>query len=338
MRGKIISLALVIILATMSLAGCGKETDSVNSSSQNELTKVRVAVMTGNFTQYTAIIGKQQGIFEKNGIDLEITEYAAGVNTIDAVVAGQADIGNMADYAAVNRIGNTLDNTNLVIVSEIQGGDVNGFLYTAPEYTDDLKKLDGKGFINSVGTVNEYYNSTIFSYLGFDESKQNLVNSDSTTTSLALAQSGDVAAVFSSGSGSSYYEGIGWEKAIDAAELGIETYSYYMTTDAYNSSNEQVLANFLKATQESYDYIVENLDETAKYLESTLGISADDFKSDWSVADSRIGFSPEGVEHLKVIEDWAFKNGRYDEEYDISTYINTDALQKVYPDKVTINN
>lgn len=338
MRKKIISLALVIILATMSLVGCGKEADSVNTSSKKGLVKVRVAVMTGTFTQYTALIGKQQGIFEKNGIDLEITEYAAGVNTIDAVVAGQADIGNMADYAAVNRIGNTLDTNNLVIVSEIQGGAVKGFLYTAPKYVDDLNQLDGKGFVNSIGTVSEYYNSKIFSYLGFDESEQNLVNSDSTTTSLALAQSGDVAAAFSSGSSSSYYEEVGWEKAIDASELGIETYSYYLTTNTFNSSNTQLLANFLKATQESYDYIMDNLDETAKYLESTLGISADDFKNDWSVAESRIGFSPEGVEQLKEIGDWAYKNGRYDKEYDISQYINTDALQKVYPDKVTINN
>lgn len=336
MSRKIISLAIIIILGTMLLTGCGKETDSVDSSSKNGLTTVRVAVMTGTFTQYTALIGKQQGVFEKNGINLEITEYAAGVNTIDAVVAGQADIGNMADYAAVNRIGNTLDTNNLVIVSEIQGGDVNGFLYTAPEYADDLKKLDGKGFINSVGTVNEYYNSQIFGYLGFDEGKQNLVNSDSTTTSLALAQSGDVAAAFSSGSSSTYFEGIGWKKAIDGADLGIETYSYYMTTEAFNSSHVQVLADFLKATQESYDYIMEHLDETAKYLESTLGISADNFKSDWSIAKSRIGFSQEGVEQLIEIEDWAFVNGRYEKKYDISKYINTDALEKIYPDKVTV--
>lgn len=336
MRKKLISLALVTILA-ISLIGCGKEEDSSISSSTNGLITVRVAVMTGTFTQYTALIGKQQRIFEKNGINLEITEYAAGVNTIDAVVAGQADIGNMADYAAVNRIGNTLDTTDLVIVSEIQGGDVNGFLYTAPEYVDDLKKLDGKGFINSVGTVNEYYNSKIFSYLGFDESKQNLVNSDSTTTSLALAQSGDVAAAFSSGSSSEYFEGIGWKKAIDGADLGIETYSYYMTTESFNSSHAQVLADFLKATQESYDYIMDHLDETAKYLETNLGITADNFKSDWEVAESRIGFSQEGVEQLIELEDWAFNNGRYDKEYDISKYINTDALQKVYPDKVTLN-
>lgn len=336
MKKRIIHLALAITLA-ISLIGCGKEADSVKSSSKDGLTTVRVAVMTGNFTQYTALIGKEQGIFEKNGINLEITEYAAGVNTIDAVVAGQADIGNMADYAAVNRIGNTLATNNLVIVSEIQGGAVSGSLYTAPEYVEDLNKLDGKGFINSVGTVSEYYNSKIYSYLGFDESKQNLVNSDSTTTSLALAQSGDVAAAFSSGSSSEYFEGIGWKKAVDGANLGIETYSYFMTTESYNSSHTQVLADFLKATQESYDYIMEHLDDTAKSLETTLGISADNFKSDWAIAESRIGFSQEGVEQLLEIQDWAFKNGRYDKEYDISQYINTDALQKVYPDKVTVN-
>lgn len=352
-KKKLIGLLLATLLVVSGVTGCSNSASNESSStsdmadtassttptgttSSNELQKLRVAVMTGTFTQYTALIGKEQGIFEKYGIDLEITEYAAGINTIDAVVSGQADVGMMADFAVVNRIGNTLDSTNLIMFSEIQGGSVNGGLYVAPEYADNTKELDGKGFISTVGTVSEYYNSVVFKYLGLDESKQKLLNSDGSSTSLALAQSGDAAAIFTSGANGSYFEELGWKKAISGADLGISTYSYYLTTSDYNKESTQLLANFLKATQESYDYIKSNLDDTAAYLESTLGIDAKNFINDWSVAESRIGFSEEGAKQLETIAAWAYENGKYDSEYDVRKYINTDALGIAFPDKITL--
>ncbi len=344
---RFFALFTTLLILVAVLAGCNKSAAPSNSaggkpsgeeeaSGEKELIKLRVAVMTGTFTQYTALIGKEQDIFKKYGIDLEITEYAAGINTIDAVVSGQADIGMMADFAAVNRIGNTLDSTNLILISEIQGGSVIGGLYVAPEYADNLSALSGKGFINSVGTVQEYYNSTVFQKLGFDEKQQKLLNSDGNSTSLALAQSGDASAVFASGASTSYYEDLGWKKALSAEELGIATYSYYLTTTAYNTENTRLIADFLTATQESYDYIVNHLEDAASYFESSLGLSAKDFTKDWTAAKSRIGFSEDGVKQLETIAAWAYQNDRYPKEYDIREYINTDALKIAYPDKITI--
>ncbi len=334
MKQRFVHLLLISVLIISSITGCGSKEVSAG---KKDLTTVRVAVMTGTVTQYTAVVGKEQGIFEKNGIDLEITEYAAGINTIDAVVAGQADIGMMADYAAVNRIGNTLDTSNLLIVSEVNGGSTKSALYVAPEYEKDLKGLDGKGFSSNVGTVSEYYNSKIFEYLGFDEGKQNLINCDSVSTGLALAQKGEISASFTAGANAAYYEELGWKKTIGSEKLGIKTYSYYLVTDSYNEKNKESLSRFLKASQESFDYIKDNVDDTAQYLEGTLGIIGDDFKKEWASEKSRIGFSGEGVKQLEEIAQWAYKNERYNKEYDIKTLINTEALELVYPDKVTLS-
>ncbi len=55
----------------------------------------------------------------------------------------------MADFAAVNRIGNSQEKTNLVFFSESAASEMNtGGLYVAPEYADDLGSLaDSKGII-----------------------------------------------------------------------------------------------------------------------------------------------------------------------------------------------
>lgn len=341
---KRISIILIVLLVAFSVSGCSKAASKEAKSSSGQQTEagsnglkpLRLAVMTGMFNHYTALIGQEQGIYKNHGIDLQITEYPAGINTVDALVTNQADLGFVADFAIVNRIGNTLDSTNLVIISEVQGGPVNGGLYVDPEYKDNLKNLDGKGFINTVGTVSEYYNSKIFDYLGFDESKQKLLNSDNPQTSLALAQQKDAAAVFASGANAKLYEDIGWVKGIDASDVNINTYSFDVATKEFNKNNPELIAQYLQATQESYEYIVGHLDEAAAYLEKTLGVKADVVKADWSAAKSSIGFTEEGVQQLETIEKWAFEKGKFKQDYAIRDYINTDALKIAFPDKVTI--
>ena len=203
MKKRIISIVATLALSVGLLSGCGSTSDTKSSkSSDSDLVTVRDAVMTGQLDQYATEIGLWQGIFEKYGIDLQTTEFVAGINTIDAVVNGTADIGMMADYATVNRLGNTLEDTNLKIFSQLSAGQtaLSGGLYVDPKYKDNLEALDGSaGFMYQEGTVTYYYTSKSIEYLGLDESKQNLINTDSSQTRLALIKQGGASAVYENG-------------------------------------------------------------------------------------------------------------------------------------------
>ncbi|MEI3187067.1 MAG: ABC transporter substrate-binding protein [Lachnospiraceae bacterium] len=119
------------------------EMKTSETSGNNDLKVVREAVMSNNLDQWLAIIGTEKGFFEDEGIKLEVTEFAAGINTVDAIVTGQADIGVLADYAAVNRIGNTQDKTNLRILFRLAQGAGNS-LYVNPDKVKDLSDLAGR--------------------------------------------------------------------------------------------------------------------------------------------------------------------------------------------------
>ncbi len=340
MKKKVTGIFLALALAAGSLTGCGEGSEAAGSegTGQTELTTLRDAVMTGQLDQYATEIGIWQGIFEKYGIDLQTTEFVAGINTIDSVVTGTADIGMMADYATVNRLGNTLEETDLKIFSELTGaGAQNGGLYVAPEYVDDLSALDGStGFIINTGTVSDYYTSQAIAYLGFDESKQNIINTDSSQTTLALAQSGGASAVVATGSNAAYLEDYGWQLVVESEEMGIETGAYFLTTESFLDENEELLADFLQAVYESAQYIDANLDECAEYLEETLGVKAEDFKLNWQTYVIKTGFSEEAALHLEEMEKWAYEHGRYDTDYDIREFIDTSAVEIAFPDDVTI--
>lgn len=355
MKKRVISLAATAVFILGALSGCGstssdnstqttKETteetaSSDASTSDGDLVTVRDAVMTGQLDQYATEVGLWQGFFEKYGIDLKTTEFVAGINTIDSVVSGTADIGMMADYAAVNRLGNTLDATDLKIFSQISGGGTaqSGGLYVDPKYADDLESLDGsEGFMYQEGTVSYYYASKSIEYLGLDESKQNLINTDSSQTRLALIQKGGASAVYANGSEANYIEDAGWVLAATSQEIGIQTGTYFLATDKYISENKEVLAKFLQAIDESTQYISDHLDESAEYLEGKLGIKAEDFKANWVNYSFEPGFSEEATQHLEDIEKWGFEHGSFPKDYNIRDFITTEAVDIAYPDKVTL--
>lgn len=355
-KGKQITAVLLAGCTAFALAGCGSADSSSDSSAASadssvtgevastgttgdgELVTVRQVLMTGNLDYYIAVIGKAQGIFEEYGVDLEYTEYAYGINTIDAVVNGTSDIGNMANYALVNRFGNTSQDTDLLIFSELSSSvGQNGGLYVSPEYADDLNSLDGStGFITTVGTVQDYYNSVIIEYLGFDESEQNIISTDSTQTALAVVQNNEASAWYVTGANAERAENYGWVLAIPADDLNLTTGAYFVTSQSYNEENKEALAAWLEASQAAYDWINENQEEAAEYLESTTGLDPNDFYSTWESTACAIGFSQEGLEDLQIMQEWCYENGKYDNEFEVTDFIDTSALELVFPEKVTI--
>lgn len=332
------TITLAAVLGTSVLAGCGSKSGSAQAGYDKKNT-IRVAVMTGQPDQYQIFIGQQQGIFEKYGLNIETTEYAYGINTIDAVVNGTADTGEMADFAAVNRIGNSDGKTDLVIFSESAVDEPKtGGLYVAPEYADDPGELvNSKGIVTSVGTVSEYYAWQALDYLEIDPEKIKYVNTDSEQTTLALINKGDAAAVVGYGAQQQYYEDAGWKLVASAQDIGINTGSYLLTTKNFNEANEKNLADYLKALQESTDYINEHLDETAAAVEKKFGVKAENFKADWQAKTLRVGFTEEGAAHLEEIADWAYTHDKYDKEFNVRNYIDVTAAKQYDPASVTIS-
>ena len=189
--------------------------------------------------------------------------------------------------------------------------------------------IDGRiGFVGGFNVGREY--------LGLDESKQNLINTDSSQTRLALIQKGGASAVYANGSEAKYIEEAGWVQVATSQEIGIQTGSYFLSTDKYISENTDTLAKFLQAVDESTQYINDHLDESAEYLADKLGLKAEDFKENWKNYSFEPGFSEEATTHLEDIEKWGFEHGSFPKDYNVRDFINIDVAKIAFPDNVTI--
>lgn len=345
MKKKIFTLLLTAVLGISAVA-CGaagaatnSETNSSTGNSDNsgELTTVRVAIMTNGASHWYAVIGDKEGIFEKHGIKVEISEFAAGVNTVDAVVTGQADFGNLADYAAVNRIGNTKENTNLVIVDRISTseGSANGGLYVS----DDIKSVEdlaGEPFATQPGTVWDYWVAKTYEYANIPEADQKIVEVDSGASAVALQTTGDVKAQWASGTNGTKLEEAGFKTIMTLDDLGLYTDAYYVSTSDYVSANPEVVKRWIEAQKETAEWIESNPEKAAEDFEAATGQTKEQFLSDLKSTKLVADFTKETLEHLNGIKDWAVAGGRF-EDYNFLDFTDLTALKAVYPESVTVD-
>lgn len=214
---------LVILGLTAGLAGCGtqssqaagdtkkEDTQTAGDAKTQEVQTVRLGVMTGNSDHWVAEVGTEQGIFEKYGIELKVTEFAAGINTIDAIVTDQVDIGNLADYAAINRLGNTQDDTDLRLIANFSSSST-GKLYVNPKEVTSLTDLSGKGLVTLAGTVWDYWNAKTLEQAGIEGDQQVLVNVDSAQAALGVMTTGEGVAFWASGTNAKNLRKQGWNR------------------------------------------------------------------------------------------------------------------------------
>ncbi len=346
-RKKILSVIAAIGAAAAVAAGttgCGAESSvkkaestagSTAGQTEKDLVKVRAAVMTNNVDQWLALIGKENGFFEKLGIQLEITEFAAGINTVDAIVTGQADIGLLADYAAVNRLGNTQKDTNLRFIARFGTGKGSSF-YVNPEKVKKIEDLAGQGVITLPGTVWDYWTARTFEAANVPKDQQKILNVESAQAALGVMTSGEGIAVWAGGINGKKLEEAGMVPFLTMDDLGLRTDQYYISSTEFLGSQETVVEEFLAAIKETEEWLAAHGEEAAAILEEKVNIPKEQSLVNFKNYEFMIDFKEDTVEHLNGIKKWAVEEGRFEQDYAIKDYVDLRALTALYPDEVGI--
>ena len=307
--------------------------DNFNIDDVGEFT-IRVGVCSGDSNQYLKILDNHTGFLKDRGVNLEITEFAAGINTIDAITIDQLDIGNFADYAGINRIGNTLSETQLRALT-LTGVNTSFNLYVNPEHIKKVEDLEGAILVSQAGVVFEYEYGKLIETYNLDPSKIQLTNVSSSQEALALATTNSADAYWANKQIASKFEEAGWVPLVNIADVGAPMYGFLVANNSYLESHKAEVAKFLAVSEEGFEYINENLDEFAGWVEADLGLKKDLVIAGWKEQTHEYTFPQEAYEDLKKVEDWCYKNGNFPTEYDPADFINTDALALYKPDSVT---
>lgn len=332
---KVLSIAMAFCLV---LTGCGSTDEATENeaAAETEIQTIRLGVMTGQTQHWIATVGNEKGIYEKHGLKVEVSEFARGIDTVDALVSGSVDIGGLADFALVNRIGSTQDDTDLRIFSSICKTGVSEF-YVNPKTVNELSDIKGKTIVTQKGTVTEYWNALTLERAGLTESDVDLAEVENITVDvLALAEKNNIDAAWASGETAKRLEdNYGWKAIISQGELETETYTIAVANNEYLQANKDTVEKFVEANEEIIQYITENFDEVAQVISDASGMELDVFKTTYEGYTISQELSQALYDDLDGIAKWAYENGYYDKEYSLKNYLNTDILSNVSSELVT---
>ena len=294
---------------------------------------IRVGINANSDQYYLKVLDEHTNFFADYGITYETSEFAAGINTIDALTINQLDIGLFADYAGVNRIGNTVSDTHLKTI--LNTGNNNSYaLYVNPEKIKSGEDLKGANLVSMPGVVFEYEYGKAFEYYGIDPADTNIVNVSSVAEAVALAASGEGDSFWASESVQPQFEAYGWQPLVDIATVDARMYTFLVSTSDYLDTHQREVAKFLKATREGLQYIDEHQDEVAEWVNADTGYDKELFKKTWNELDHNYQFKQDAYDDLVKVKDWCYKNGNFDTDYKVEDFIDTSALSLVYPDSV----
>ena len=226
-RVKYIAAFLVTVVLLAAVTGCAS-----NSEEENTSDVIRLGVYTGGADHIMAIVGQEEGIFKKYGLQVEITEFATGLNTVDAIVTNQSDIGLITDYAGINRIGSTKEDCNIKIIARYTTADDYWKFYVNSETVSKNEDLAQQGVTNVPGTLLEYYNSVVFDYANITESDRKLLNVDSEQMALGILSNNEASAGWLSSASVSKAEDMGLVQFFTMKDLNLTVDAYYVAADS----------------------------------------------------------------------------------------------------------
>lgn len=332
---KIMKVLAVTVSAGLLLAGCGSVRAAAGAKNGGSLQKVRVGTDTMQLA-YAQIIGKQKGFYEENGIDVEITTYAAGIETINAIVTGTEDIGAAYDYALSTRC---IPGSKVRMVSAFVTNADGSYWYEASD--EDVKApadLKGKNIGIVKGTVGEY--------LIAKELEEGGLTADDVTISY-LSSDGEVTAAYVAGQIDAMLGLKPFIEEINKAEghhvinttgdIGIKSQGFIAADATFASEHPDAVTAYLKGTQKAIDYINSDTDDAAQICADYLTVPKEDVLASFDSFTFDVRYSTEDHEHLQDIADWCVKNKVLENETKIADYADLAPLKAAFPDKVTWN-
>ncbi|HDR7260815.1 MULTISPECIES: ABC transporter substrate-binding protein [Bacillus cereus group] len=330
-----LSLSMVTSLAVAGCSNFSKENAGTTKSNGKETAAVKIAIDTAAGGSFQFRAAEKQGYFEKNSIKAQLSNFAYGIDTVNAVLTEQADTGLAADYALLNSLGKG----DMVVISTLTRGNEKSSKDNELLVREGIKTendLKGKKLGVPKGTVTEYVWAKYLAAKHINEKDISFVPYSTPDEAIVGMKNGDIDAVWSSGALKDKFKNIkGVTKLGDLESAGVTIDSYLLAKRSFVEKNPKAVENTLKALSEGIKYVDNNKKETAKLAFEQLKLPEKDALKDIERQNYVLGFTEEDAKHLEDMKVWLEEKGKLKDKYELKDKINLEALKKAFPESVT---
>jgi len=229
------------------------------------LKKIKIGYPSLSFRQSNVWVAKEQGLFNKYGLEVEPILFRGGQVATQALVSGDPPIVNIGTVVQA-----TIQGHNVVLVAAVETK-YDLIIFTRPGITQ-LEQLRGKRLgITGFNSATHYASIILARHLNVDLKEFTLLPAGLDTERIAAVNSGVLDATYVATSGAPLARKAGLHELIQIGDLGVEVQGNgFATSRGYIASNRDVVKSALKAFVEAIHFIYANKKETqrvfAKYM------------------------------------------------------------------------
>ncbi|MCD8020424.1 MAG: aliphatic sulfonate ABC transporter substrate-binding protein [Clostridiales bacterium] len=333
---KLVSILLVAALAVLSLAGCASsETDSdgdeesATETVSEENVTLRIAAQP--YPLYSSIwVAYELGYLDEElsavGVEYTWTEFQSGPLVNEAVAAGEADLGYMADLPAIIA---KSSGQEIEIVSNVAYGEKGlAVLVTPDSDITSVADLEGKKIAYATGSYAQHLLALLLDQEGLSLDDVESINLGAGDQPAALT-SGEVDAI------------VIWEQYISkmttegtavvlADGTGIKRGNMvtYAVAD-YAEEHPEAIEAYIRALDRAGEYIESNPTEAAEAIADDFGIDAELMETIFGSFTFTTDLTQEDIDEITAVKDFSLEAGIISNDVDIDAFINTDYLDAV---------
>lgn len=243
-------------------------------TSAQELIEINIAYMPNFASLHDIIAGVKSGIFEEEGLKVNLVEFADGPTIIAAMESGSIDIGNIGPGAHVLPIQGRAE-----IIAFSQLGNADEVIGRTDKGIHAIEDLKGKKIASASGTSAEAILKLTLEEAGLSESDVEIIDMDAAAIVTAmLSGSVDAAATWSPNTTAIKNE-LGETAVMLSNNVRYATFSpsisSYAVTSGYVEANQEKVTRFLKGLYRAMDYRAEHMDEVAQWTAEQIAVDVE---------------------------------------------------------------
>ena len=338
---KVIALGLAASLAVLALTACGEKAESASndeytqnvssdSAPAEETTasgaELRIAAQP--YPLYTPIwVAYEEGYlqeeFDKIGAAFTWQEFKSGPLVNEAVAAGEADLGFMADLPAI--IAKSSGQPIEVISNVAYGEKGLAVLVKSDSEISSVAELKGKKVAYATGSYAQHLLAVLLDKEGLKLEDVESINLGAGDQPAALA-SGEVDAIVIWEQYISQLTSDGTAKVLaDGTGVKRGNMITYILSD-YADQNPEVVKAWIRALNRGNELLKNDPDKAAEAVAEDFGVTPELMRKIIDNFTYSTELTPDDIAEITAVKDFSLEAGIISEDVDISTFINTEYL------------
>lgn len=323
LRGKLTTIAAIAAVAA-SISG---------NAANAELLKARLAQNLSPISG-VVLVAKAKGFFEKHGLDISVSNFTNGLQCLNTVVGGGADIATTAEAPTTAA---AMANQPIAFLARMEYSDLKT-LVAAGAGIKTKADLKGKRIAFTAGTGSEVYTMTLLKSAGLTPKDVTLVNLRPQEMTPALV-AGSIDAMDTWEPHITNTKKILGDKAAELDTKGVysETFNIVVMRD-YLQKNRALVEKFIAAMIDAEKWMKSNREEAITVVAQAAGMKRDDLAGLWDGFVYHVTLDDKQLNVLKAHAAWRLESGNHPpgaKMPDFLKVIDDGPLKKVDPSRVT---